>query len=87
MRPHRISAPAGLAAWGLVPGARADFLVLDAGDPGLLGVPAAHRLDALVFSSPGDAIRDVFVAGQAVVSARRHPAQAAIAGRFEASTS
>ena len=76
------AAPAGLAAWGLVPGARADFLVLDAGDPGLLGVPAAHRLDALVFSSPGDAIRDVFVAGEAVVRERRHATQDLVGARF-----
>ena len=76
------AAPAGLPAWGLVPGARADFLVLDDGDASLRGVPPSHRLDALVFSSPGDAIRDVFVAGEAVVVERRHVAQDAIASRF-----
>jgi formimidoylglutamate deiminase len=65
-----------------VRGARADFLVLDAGDPSLIGVPPSHTLDALVFSSPGDAIRDVFVGGHAVVRNRRHPAQDAIAARF-----
>ncbi len=76
------AAPAGLAHWGLVCGARADFLVLDTSDASLLGVPASHSLDALVFSSPGDAIRDVYVAGEAVVRERRHAAQDAIAGRF-----
>ena len=76
------AAPAGLPAWGLVPGARADFLVLDDGDASLRGVPPSHRLDALVFSSPGDAIRDVYVAGEAVVIERRHVAQDAIAARF-----
>ena len=76
------AAPAGLPTWGLVPGARADFLVLDDGDASLRGVPPSHRLDALVFSSPGDAIRDVFVAGEAVVVERRHVAQDAIASRF-----
>ena len=76
------AAPAGLAAWGLAPGARADFLVLDDGDPSLRGVPLSHRLDALVFSSPGDAIRDVYVAGEAVVVERRHAAQDAIGARF-----
>jgi len=76
------AAPAGLGQWGLVRGARADFLVLDAGDPSLIGVPPSHTLDALVFSSPGDAIRDVFVGGHAVIRNRRHPAQDAIAARF-----
>ncbi len=76
------AAPAGLATWGLRRGARADFLVLDGADASLLGVPASYQLDALVFSSPGDAIRDVYVAGEAVVSARRHVAQDAIASRF-----
>ncbi len=74
---------AGLAKWGLQTGARADFLVLDARDPSLLGVPPSHTLDALVFSSPGDAIRDVYVAGQAAIRNRRHADQDAIAGRFE----
>ena len=77
------AAAAGLAAWGLRAGARADFLVLDAHDPALLGVPPSRTLDALVFSSPGDAIRDVAVAGQLVVRNRRHAAQDAIAARFE----
>jgi formimidoylglutamate deiminase len=76
------AAPAGLAAWGLVPGARADFLVLDSGDASLLGVPPSHRLDALVFTSPGDAIRDVYVAAQAVVLDRRHASQERIGARF-----
>jgi formimidoylglutamate deiminase len=76
------AAAAGLPAWGLVRGARADFIVLDTTDPSLLGVPAARVLDALVFSSPGDAIRDVYVAGQAVIRGRRHAAQDAIADRF-----
>lgn len=77
------AASAGLAKWGLQSGARADFLVLDMRDTSLLGVPPSHTLDALVFSSPGDAIRDVYVAGQAVIRNRRHAAQDAIAARFE----
>ena len=76
------AAPAGLARWGLERGARADFLVLDTKDASLLGIPVSHLLDALVFSSPGDAIRDVYVAGEAVVRERRHAAQEAIADRF-----
>ena len=76
------AAPPGLARWGLVAGARADFLVLDPQDASLLGVPASHRLDALVFTSPGDAIRDVYVAGERVVADRHHAAQHAIGARF-----
>ena len=77
------AAGAGFDRWGFTPGARADFLVLDAGDPSLLGVPAPYTLDALVFSSPGDAIRDVAVGGEFVIRNRRHAAQDAIAQRFE----
>jgi len=76
------AAPAGFAKWGLQFGARADFLVLDTSDASLLGAPSSHFLDALVFSSPGDAIRDVYVAGEAVIRERRHAAQDAIAARF-----
>ncbi len=75
---------AGFDRWGLVPGARADLLVLDATDPALLGVPPSHTLDALVFSSPGDSIADVYVAGQAVIQGRRHAQQDRIAQRFDA---
>lgn len=74
---------AGLTRWGLVPGARADLLVVDGDDPTLAGVPAPGLLDALVFSSPARPWRDVMVAGRLVVSARRH-ANAAAAARFEA---
>ncbi|HMN76828.1 MAG TPA: formimidoylglutamate deiminase [Burkholderiaceae bacterium] len=77
------AASAGLGKWGLEIGARADFLVLDAQDQSLLGVPPPHTLDALVFSSPGDAIRDVAVAGEFVIRDRRHTGQDAIAARFE----
>lgn len=76
------AASAGLARWGLTVGARADFLVLDARDPCLLGVPSGYTLDALVFSSPGSAIRDVYVAGEAVIRDRRHASQTRIAERF-----
>jgi formimidoylglutamate deiminase len=63
---------AGLARWGLVPGARADLLVVDLQDHALLGVPAGQLLDALVFSSPGRPWRDVMVAGKFVIANHRH---------------
>jgi formimidoylglutamate deiminase len=62
------AATAGLPAWGLVPGARADLLVLDAQAPGLLGIPASHALDALVFATDAPALREVWVAGRRVVA-------------------
>lgn len=49
---------------GLQGGQRADFVVLDASSPALCGVPAAHQLDAHVFSSPGSPPAAVYVAGQ-----------------------
>lgn len=60
---------AGQAAWGLRVGARADLLVIDTADAALVGVPGDHRLDALVFSSPGRPWRDVMVAGRWVGAA------------------
>ena len=78
------AAAAGQRLWGLQPGARADLLVVDTRDASLLGVPATHLLDALVFTSPGRPWRDVMVAGRFVFSNHHHAASAAIAARFEA---
>jgi len=71
------------APWGFVAGARADLLVADAREPVLLGVPPDRTLDALVFSSPAAAWRDVMVAGRWVVRDHRHDGEDAIAARFE----
>ena len=75
-------ASAGLKCWGLVPGARADLLVLDEGAPGVLGVPPSHTLDALVFATDAPALQEVYVAGRQVLAAGRHAQQARIAARF-----
>jgi formimidoylglutamate deiminase len=68
------AAAAGLpvlpSSGGLQAGARADFCVLDESDASLLGVSAKHTLDAAVFSSPNQAVRDVYVAGRCVVRDR-----------------
>ena len=56
----------GLALGGIAVGQRADFAVLDLQSPSLLGVPADHVLDALVFSSPDARFDAVYVAGQPV---------------------
>ena len=58
-------AASGQALGGLTVGQRADFCVLDAQSPALLGMPNEHVLDALVFSSPDARFDAVYVAGQA----------------------
>ncbi len=77
-------AAAGQGVWGLVPGARADLLVIDLGDAPLLGVPAERVLDALVFSGPGRPFGDVLVAGRWALRAHRHAQAEAIAARAAA---
>lgn len=62
------SAATSLPLGGIRRGQRADFLVVDTASPALLGIPADHLLDALVFSSPDARFSEVFVAGQRVVS-------------------
>ena len=56
---------AGLPAWGLVPGARADCLVLNREADGLRGLPDDALLDAVVFGSNGSPWQSVWVAGRA----------------------
>ena len=73
---------AGFERWGLVEGARADLLVLDARAPGLLGAPDALRLDALIFATDAPAFTEVWVAGRRVLAGGRHPDGDAIASRF-----
>jgi formimidoylglutamate deiminase len=60
---------AGFARWGLQPGARADLLVVDDSDAGPGDGGAEHLLDQFVFSSPGQALRGVMVAGRWVAGA------------------
>lgn len=57
---------AGFAQWGLQPGARADWLVLNPLAEGLEGVPTSRWLDALVFASGGRLWAEVGVAGEPV---------------------
>lgn len=56
---------AGFARWGLVPGARADALVLNRDADGLRGLPDDALLDAVVFGSNGSPWQSVWVAGRA----------------------
>ena len=80
---HAGGPAAGQARWGLTRGARADALVLDVQTPGLLGVPASHQLDALVFATNSAALSQVWVAGRKLVHAGRHVEQDRIAQAFE----
>ena len=80
---HGGAAASGAAAWGLCPGARADWLVLDTHAGGLRGVPAPHRLDALVFGAGAPAFSEVGVAGRLRVRGGRALDSAAIGARFE----
>lgn len=72
----------GQKAWGLVAGARADALVLDTQSPGMLGMPASHTLDALLFAADRPVFKDVYVAGRHVIANGRHREQSTIASRF-----
>jgi formimidoylglutamate deiminase len=57
-------AASGLPLGSITLGHRADFMVLDAQSPALLGVPGEQTLDALVFSSPHTAPAQVYQGGQ-----------------------
>lgn len=76
------AAAAGFQAWGLQAGARADLLVLDRDAPGLLGLPASHALDGLVFAADAPAFRQVWVAGQCRVRDGRHVQAGALAADY-----
>jgi len=76
------AAAAGQGCWGLVSGARADALVLDATAPALLGIPPSHQLDALVFAGAEPAFAEVMVAGNVVMRHGQHLQQQTIAERY-----
>lgn len=63
-------------------GSRADWLVLDAGHPSMVGSAPETALDRLLFGGGSSAIRDVMVAGRWVVKDRQHAAEAASLAAF-----
>lgn len=75
---HAIGQPSG----AIEVGRRADWVVLDAGHPSMVGAAAGAALDHLLFSGGDAAIRHVMVAGRWVVKDRRHEAEDAVLGRF-----
>jgi formimidoylglutamate deiminase len=74
---------AGLEAWGLCVGARADALALNLQHPSLLGIAQQYWLDALVFSSPSQPWRDVLVAGSWAIKDGQNPQAQNVAKNFE----
>ena len=66
------------------PGRRADLVVLDPNHPSLAGHTAATVLDAWLFTGDSTLVRDVMVAGRWIIQDRRHPQEAAIWERFQA---
>ncbi len=68
----------------LVPGRRADFVVLGPGDPALIGHGPETVLDGFVFSGTSSAIRDVIIGGRRVVRDGHHPGEDEIYERFRA---
>ena len=56
----------GRALGGLSQGQRADFMVLNADAPALLGLSTDHALDALVFAGSAGAVGQTWVAGRCV---------------------
>jgi formimidoylglutamate deiminase len=75
---HAIGQPAGT----IEVGRRADWLVLDAAHPSLVGAAEHTALDHLLFAGGDAAIRDVMVAGSWVIKERRHAAEDDLRPRF-----
>lgn len=63
------AAAAGWSSIGFVPGARADFVVVDMQQPALCGTPAAYLLDALVFSGAAAPFAETWVGGRRAMPA------------------
>jgi formimidoylglutamate deiminase len=62
----------GQPAGTIAAGRRADWLVLDAAHPSMVGAAADTALDHLLFAGGSAAIRDVMVAGRWVIKNGRH---------------
>ena len=62
----------GLPVGAIAPGHRADFLVLDADHPDLVGRAPDVALDTWIFAQGRSLIRDVIAGGNTVVENRRH---------------
>ncbi len=76
------AAAIGQPAGSIEVGRRADWLVLDAAHPSMVGAAADAALDHLLFAGGDAAIRHVMVAGRWVVKDRQHSAEDALRPRF-----
>jgi formimidoylglutamate deiminase len=72
----------GQPAGAIEVGRRADWLVLDAAHPSMVGGAADAALDRLLFAGGDAAIRDVAVAGRWVIKDRRHAVEDELRPRF-----
>jgi formimidoylglutamate deiminase len=68
----------------LVPGCRADLVVLDPEAPVLAGKQGERLIDAAIFAGNVNPVRDVMVGGKWVVEAGVHLAEHAVLARFRA---
>ena len=74
----------GQPAGALVPGRRADFVVLDRAHPRIAGHGPDTVLDAWIFGGADDAVNEVWVRGQRRVEQGRHPDRLAVREAFRA---
>jgi formimidoylglutamate deiminase len=72
----------GQPAGAIAVGRRADWVVLDAGHPSLVGTAADAVLDHLLFAGGDAAIRDVMVAGRWAIKNGHHAAEDELRPRF-----
>ena len=72
----------GRDAGRIAPGALADLVALDAGNPDFAGRSGDRLLDSWIFAGDDRAVTDVWSAGRHVVTGGRHPAHVAITRRY-----
>jgi formimidoylglutamate deiminase len=74
-----LGAPGGSLEEGLA----ADFFTVDLNDLSIAGADRDSLLSHIVFSAARTAIRDIYIAGQAVIEDGHHPLQEEIVRRFQ----
>jgi formimidoylglutamate deiminase len=74
----------GISAGRIANGFRADFVVLDPGQPAFWNKRPSQALDAWIFAGDVRCVRDVMVGGSWRVRDRRHPREEEAARRFRA---
>lgn len=73
----------GLEAVGLLPGAQADIVSLDAEHDALFGRSGDQLLDGLIFAARSSAVDSVWSRGRKVVAGGRHVSRDQISARFK----